>query len=252
MRNEGGPTVKFENGRQHSSAHTVGPALPKDGQVMAAILKDMGILDYEAKVINQLLEYSYRYVTDVLQDAKIVSGHAKKKVIDVEDVKLAVQMYSEQNMTAPLSRELLLDAARVKNRQPLPIPRPSYGLRLPPDRHCLTACNYRMKFKPKGRTPAAGGYGKAGAAQAKMVLPQTQGGAVPFTVMKGAGGGGVNPMFKINAADPSGAPAAKFQMGVPAGAVGGNQTPAFKIQINPLPTPPSGVKRKADDMDISF
>lgn len=214
MRNDGGPTVKFENGRHHNSANAVGPPLPKDGQVMAAILKDMGILDYEAKVINQLLEYSYRYVTDVLQDAKIVSGHAKKKVIDVEDVKLAVQMYSEQNMTAPLSRELLLDAARVKNRQPLPIPRPTYGLRLPPDRHCLTACNYRMKLKAKGRTPAAGGYGKTGAAQAKMVMAQAQGGAVPYTVMKGAGGGAVKPMYKKNAAETNAAPAAKIQMEV--------------------------------------
>ena len=35
-------------------------AIPKDGQVMISILKDMGITDYEPRVINQMLEFSYR------------------------------------------------------------------------------------------------------------------------------------------------------------------------------------------------
>ena len=40
----------------------------------------------------QLLEFCYRYVTTILDDARMVSGHAKKKVVDVDDVKLAVQV----------------------------------------------------------------------------------------------------------------------------------------------------------------
>ncbi len=117
--------------------------MPKDAQVMVAILKDMGITDYEPRVVNQMLEFSYRYVTNVLDDAKVMSAHARKKAVDVDDVKLAVQMYSEQNMTSPPSRDVLLDFARAKNSAPLPVPRSTCGLRLPPDRHCLTACNYR-------------------------------------------------------------------------------------------------------------
>ena len=35
--------------------------LPKDAQVMVAILKDMGINDFEPRVINQMLEFSYRF-----------------------------------------------------------------------------------------------------------------------------------------------------------------------------------------------
>jgi hypothetical protein len=31
-------------------------------------------------------------VTTILDDARIVSGHAKKKIVDVDDVKLAVQV----------------------------------------------------------------------------------------------------------------------------------------------------------------
>lgn len=34
--------------------------VPKDAQVILSIMKDMGITDYEPKVINQLLEFTYR------------------------------------------------------------------------------------------------------------------------------------------------------------------------------------------------
>lgn len=98
--------------------------------------------------------------------------------MDVDDVKLAVQMYTEQNVTTPPNRDFLLDVARLKNATPLPIPKTTCGLRLPPERHCLTACNYKMKQKPK---PKPSGYGgtslkgpavvRYGALPAKVVLP---------------------------------------------------------------------------------
>lgn len=34
--------------------------IPKDAQVIMSILKEMGITDYEPRVINQLLEFTYR------------------------------------------------------------------------------------------------------------------------------------------------------------------------------------------------
>ena len=33
---------------------------PKDAQVMAAILKEMGVREYEPRIINQMLDFSYR------------------------------------------------------------------------------------------------------------------------------------------------------------------------------------------------
>ena len=33
---------------------------PRDAQVMAAILKDMGISEYEPRVVNLMLEFTYR------------------------------------------------------------------------------------------------------------------------------------------------------------------------------------------------
>lgn len=34
--------------------------IPKDAQVIMSILKELGITEYEPRVINQLLEFTYR------------------------------------------------------------------------------------------------------------------------------------------------------------------------------------------------
>ncbi len=41
-----------------------------DAQVIISILKELGVEDFENRVINQLLEFTYRYVTCILDDAK--------------------------------------------------------------------------------------------------------------------------------------------------------------------------------------
>nr|XP_054771078.1 prefoldin subunit 5-like [Lytechinus pictus] len=56
---------------------------PRDAEIMTAILKDMGVTDYEPRVINQMLEFAYRkemlvpltsslYVPGKLQDVNNV------------------------------------------------------------------------------------------------------------------------------------------------------------------------------------
>ncbi|XP_032696541.1 transcription initiation factor TFIID subunit 9B isoform X2 [Lontra canadensis] len=118
---------------------------PRDALVMAQILKDMGITEYEPRVINQMLEFAFRYVTTILDDAKIYSSHAKKPNVDADDVRLAIQCRADQSFTSPPPRDFLLDIARQKNQTPLPLIKPYAGPRLPPDRYCLTAPNYRLK-----------------------------------------------------------------------------------------------------------
>uniref|UniRef100_A0ACB8EWX0 Transcription initiation factor TFIID subunit 9 n=1 Tax=Sphaerodactylus townsendi TaxID=933632 RepID=A0ACB8EWX0_9SAUR len=81
---------------------------PKDAQVMAQILKDMGIAEYEPRVINQMLEFAYRYVTTILEDAKIYSSHAKKSSVDADDVRLAIQCRTDQSFTSPPPRDVRL------------------------------------------------------------------------------------------------------------------------------------------------
>lgn len=89
------------------------------------------------------------YVTCILDDSKVYANHAKKKFIDLEDVRLAVKMQLERTFTNPPPRDVLLDVARAKNNIPLPFVKPNNGLRLPPDRYCLAGTNYKLKNSTK-------------------------------------------------------------------------------------------------------
>ncbi|KAJ8348460.1 hypothetical protein SKAU_G00270490 [Synaphobranchus kaupii] len=130
--------------------------VPKDAQVMIQILKDMGITEYEPRVINQMLEFTYRYVTTIIEDAKIYATHAKKSTVDADDIRLAIQCRMDQSFTSPPPRDFLLEVARQKNQTPLPLIKPYTGPRLPPDRYCLTAPNYRLKSIQKKVSSSAG------------------------------------------------------------------------------------------------
>lgn len=123
-------------------------SVPRDAQVIAAILKESGVTNYEPKVVNHLLEFLYRYVTDTLEDAKLYSSHAGNSVISKEDIKLAIQMKLDHSFTTPPPKDFLVDLAKQKNSTTLPTLKNYTGARLPPDRYCLTSMNYRLKDKP--------------------------------------------------------------------------------------------------------
>lgn len=101
-------------------------------QVMIQILKDMGVTEYEPRVINQMLEFTYSkslkkkkvqirwplagsdlwpllssgYVTTIIEDAKIYASHAKKSAVDADDIKLAIQCRMDQSFTSPPPRDV--------------------------------------------------------------------------------------------------------------------------------------------------
>jgi len=128
---------------------------------MAGILRDLGMTDYDPGVLTQMLEFSYRYISNVLEDAKLYSNHARKRSIDSEDIKLAVQVLTEQSVTSPPTRDVLLDLAQSRNNTQLPLVKPGVGLRLPPDRYCLTNTNYRLRANRGGGTTGAGQSGSS-------------------------------------------------------------------------------------------
>lgn len=117
----------------------------KDAQSMMAVLKDMGIEDFEPRVISQLLEFSYRYTTTLLDDAKAFSTHAGKKSIDSEDIKMAIRSKVDFSFTTTPPRDLLIELSKNKNKNPLPPIKDHSGIRLPPDRFCLHAQNFFLK-----------------------------------------------------------------------------------------------------------
>ncbi|XP_018320425.1 transcription initiation factor TFIID subunit 9 [Agrilus planipennis] len=126
--------------------------IPKDGQVIMSIMKEMGITEYEPKTIIQLTDFVYRYATSNLEEARNFANNCKKKFIDLDDIRLALQLSSESSFTTPPPREAVLECARNKSNTPLPIIKPHCGLRLPPDRHCLAAPNYTLKYPTQKKT----------------------------------------------------------------------------------------------------
>lgn len=133
----------------------------KDAQTMICVLKDMGIDEYEPKIVNQLLEFSYRYITNLLEDAKAFSNHASKKNIDSEDIKMAIKSKVDYSFTTTPPRDLLIDISKSKNKNPLPPIKFSAGIRLPPDRFCLHAPNYLLKSQDIDFTPVSFNHGQS-------------------------------------------------------------------------------------------
>ncbi|XP_066154047.1 transcription initiation factor TFIID subunit 9 [Euwallacea fornicatus] len=146
-----------EKEKSEKPKHPQQKNLPKDGQVVLAIMKEMGITEYEPKTIVQLTEFVYRYSTSILQEARIyAANNSSKKTLDVDDIRLAIQLTAESTFTTPPPREVVLECASVKNYSALPTVKPHCGLRLPAERHCLSSCNYTLKAAQKKLPPKTG------------------------------------------------------------------------------------------------
>ncbi|XP_022087968.1 transcription initiation factor TFIID subunit 9-like [Acanthaster planci] len=242
-------------------------AVPKDAEVMVAILKDMGITEYEPRLVNQMLEFTYRYVTDVLEDAQAYSSHAGRTEIDSDDVKLAIQSRLDHSFTTPPPREFLMEIARQKNNNPLPAIKPHNGLRLPPDRYCLSGSNYRLKPLHKratltmpSRLSLGSGMSMASSAGSKLSPSFTFGGKSPYSVTvrapvsSKAGGAPISIIKSVSRS--SATPTITMQPGstaqrAPSGSTSGAPLTVIKTQVvSPPPSQSSIVnpaKRKREE-----
>lgn len=122
-----------------------GKHMPKDTQIIVSIMKDLGIHEFDHQVLNHLLEFNYRYVTLLLDDAKTYSNFAKKKNVDVDDVKVAIQLSQDGVFFRPPTHEVLLQASNEINKVPLPPVKPASGLRIPHDRANFLQTNYKLR-----------------------------------------------------------------------------------------------------------
>jgi histone H3/H4 len=126
-----------------------GAELPRDAQVVAALLKSMGVQEWEPRVINQLMEFMYTYASDIVNDSKDYALHAGHQTIEVSDVKLAVEQKSKKYQ--PPSRQDLVSIAKRKNQIPLPmVSQKVTGVILPPDEYCLLKENYQVAITGQG------------------------------------------------------------------------------------------------------
>ncbi|KAK9099523.1 hypothetical protein Syun_026568 [Stephania yunnanensis] len=118
--------------------------MPRDAKIVKALLKSMGVGEYEPRVVHQFLELWYRYVVDVLTDAQVYSEHAGKPAIDTDDIKLAIQTKVNFSFSQPPPREVLLELASNRNKIPLPKSIAGPGISLPPEEDTLISPNYQL------------------------------------------------------------------------------------------------------------
>lgn len=132
-----------------------GAQLPRDAQLMISLLHQMNIQDWEPRVINQLLEYTFRalsprsplplcystpmaahalrlacfgragYVSEVGADAEVYKRHAGKTQLDADDIRVAIKLKDTQIMRPPdrdvRSRALPCGSACSPARTPIPL-----------------------------------------------------------------------------------------------------------------------------------
>ncbi|KAJ2960869.1 hypothetical protein NQZ79_g3876 [Umbelopsis isabellina] len=130
--------------RQRQQQREAGQQQPRDAKIISLLLQSHGVHDFDPKVVHQLLEFAHRYTSDVFQDALVYAEHAGRQDIDLADVQLAVQGRVSHSFTGPPPREFLLELAQEKNKVPLPLIPEKYGIRLPHEKHCLTAINFQV------------------------------------------------------------------------------------------------------------
>lgn len=120
-------------------------ALPRDAKVVSMLLKNHGIDECEPKVLQMLMEYAYRYCTDVLQESLVYADHASRSTdLTVEDVRLATQSIINISFLLPPSREVTSQIANERNSIPLPPIENEDPIKLPPEEQCLLAPHYHV------------------------------------------------------------------------------------------------------------
>lgn len=124
-------------------------AKPRDAQTVEAILHAMGVETYDFRVVNQLLELLYRYISSVLEDARTFSEHADKHCVDAEDIKLAIRSRMNFTFTQPPSRDVTVCLAKERNAIPLPQVDKKAGVALPEPQFQLTSQNYNVVANPR-------------------------------------------------------------------------------------------------------
>lgn len=154
--------------------------IPRDLKTLHLLLGIHGVDEYEDTVLLQLIDFSYRYTKEILQEALEYNEYAvlnqpvplpapihtksnvtgetnsieinhgenveelKKKVANgskmtVDDLRLAISAKTQfQFKQVSQPRDLLLQLAQERNKKPLPKLPLLYGMRLPPEKYCLT------------------------------------------------------------------------------------------------------------------
>jgi transcription initiation factor TFIID subunit 9B len=130
-----------------------------------------------------------------------------------------------------------MDIARTKNNTPLPPIKAASGLRLPPDRYCLSACNYKLRAAVPMKKVVKGGFDpsknplKSGALKKQnptSAPPKTQNINIP------------KPVFKFSSTKPAAAKPKLVE----------SEQQEIKMEVDEAEI--GGMKRKREDDDFEI
>ena len=130
--------------------------VPRDVRLLRLIFATQGIQNYEDHVPLQLMDFAYRYTSEILKDAVIYNDHAHPNISNAgnagvhhtqlsnEDVRLAIAARTNYQFQPVPPKKMLMKLAAERNQKPLPPVMPMWGIRLPPEKYCLTAKDWRL------------------------------------------------------------------------------------------------------------
>ncbi|KAL4871232.1 transcription initiation factor IID, 31kD subunit-domain-containing protein [Aspergillus spectabilis] len=152
---------------------------PRDVRLIHMLLASLGVTSYQERVPLQLLDFAYRYTSGVLQDAVHLTtegyagtgpdaagggtnrGPPEVGSVTLPALRLSIASRLHYQFQTGLPKEFLADVAAERNRVALPGATRGFeqtsgkpaasssvlmaGMRLPPERFCLTGTAWNMK-----------------------------------------------------------------------------------------------------------
>jgi len=138
-----------------ASPSDAGARKPRDARLIHLVLASMNVSAYQERVPLMLMDFAYRYTSGVLQDALLfsdaINGTANTGSqnppanISIDDLRMSIASRVNHQFNTSLPKEFLLDIAQERNRVALPTVGPEFGVRLPPEKYCLTGVNWDLK-----------------------------------------------------------------------------------------------------------
>ena len=134
---------------------------PRDARIIHMIVANLGVNAYQERVPLQLMDFAYRYTSSTLQDAlhftsenyttstnappgKVAANH-DSNAITIPSLRLSIGSRTHYQFNPGLPKEYFQELAQEKNRITLPIVTRDNGLRLPPEKYCLTGVGFGLK-----------------------------------------------------------------------------------------------------------
>ncbi|KAF1810614.1 TFIID-31kDa-domain-containing protein, partial [Eremomyces bilateralis CBS 781.70] len=133
---------------------------PRDARTLHVLMSSLGVHAYQERVPLQLMDFAYRYTAGVLGDAVQLSANgygapagrgagagatAGEPTVTMAALRLAIASRQNYQFQHALPKEWLLDLAAERNRVQLPGVGRGFGLRLPPEKYCLTGVGWNLK-----------------------------------------------------------------------------------------------------------